>query len=103
MGYVIVDAKTRCAVRHPRTRKERYDTQAAAKAAATRMLARGALERLKDGESRYPSEVEVMDSAAYAAQVPMREVTNLMTGKRVMERADTPWSCSVASESYWSS
>jgi len=102
MNYVVVDAKTRCAVRHPETRKEVYATQAAAKAAATRMLARGALERLKDGTSRYPSEVEVMDTVTYAAQVPMREVTNLMTGKKVMERADTPWSCSVASESFWS-
>lgn len=29
------------------------------------------------------------------------EVKNLMTGKIVKERFDTPWHCSVASESYW--
>jgi hypothetical protein len=29
--------------------------------------------------------------------------TNLMTGQPVQERYDLPWSCSVASESYWSS
>ena len=28
---------------------------------------------------------------------------NIITGKPVRERYDTPWSCSVASEGYWSS
>jgi molecular chaperone DnaK (HSP70) len=103
MAYVIVDANTRCSVRHPRTGKERYKTRAAAQAAATRMLNEGVLARLKDNATRMPTAVEIMDVAAYNAQVPMVEVTNLMTGKKVMERADTPWSCSVGSESYWSS
>jgi hypothetical protein len=31
-----------------------------------------------------------------------REVVNMMTGEKVMERYDTPRSCSVNSESYWS-
>jgi len=31
-----------------------------------------------------------------------RTVLNLMTREPVQERYDTPWSCSVASESYWS-
>lgn len=29
-------------------------------------------------------------------------VQNLMTGQWVQERADKPYSCSVASEAYWS-
>lgn len=29
--------------------------------------------------------------------------TNLMTGKEFKERYDVPWTCSAASETYWSS
>lgn len=32
-----------------------------------------------------------------------RKVRNAMTGAEVWEKADTPFSCSVASESYWCS
>ena len=32
-----------------------------------------------------------------------REVTNMMTGKTILERYDTPYSCSVASDNYWQS
>lgn len=32
-----------------------------------------------------------------------RTVRNAMTGEQVLERYDTPWSCSVASETYWCS
>jgi len=31
-----------------------------------------------------------------------REVTNMMTGKTILERYDTPFACLVGSESYWS-
>ena len=31
-----------------------------------------------------------------------REVTNMMTGKTILERYDTPFACSVGSETYWS-
>ena len=31
-----------------------------------------------------------------------REVTNMMTGKTIFERFDTPYACSVSNESYWS-
>jgi hypothetical protein len=30
------------------------------------------------------------------------EVVNIMSGQKVMQRRDTPFSCSVASEAYWS-
>lgn len=91
--FVVVDTYTKCKVRHPRTRKETYATERAARAAATR------ISKIQDTLGAFV----VMDVATYQAQVPMREVTNLMTGKLVSERADTPWSCSVASETYWSS
>jgi hypothetical protein len=91
--FVVVDTYTKCKVIHPRTRKETYGTERAARAAATR------IGKVKDTLGVFV----VMDVSTYQAQVPMREVTNLMTGKTVQESADTPWSCSVASESYWSS
>ena len=31
-----------------------------------------------------------------------REVTNMITGKTMFERYDTPYACSVGSEAYWS-
>ncbi len=90
--FVVVDTHTRCKVKHPRTGKETYETYRAARAAATR------ISKIKDSMGSFL----VMDVASYEAQVPMREVTNLMTGQIVQERADLPWHCSVASESYWS-
>jgi hypothetical protein len=91
--FVVVDTYTKCKVRHPRTRKETYASERAARAAVTR------ISKIQDTLGSFV----VMEVDAYRAQVPMREVTNLLTGETVQERADTPWSCSVASESYWSS
>ena len=91
--FVVVDTHTKCKVRHPGTGKETYATERAARAAATR------IGKVKDTLGAFV----VMDVSTYEAQVPMREVVNLMTGQPVWERADLPWSCSVASESYWSS
>lgn len=90
--FVVVDTHTKCKVRHPRSRKETWDTERGAKVAVTRIS-----KMLPD-----LGPLVVMDVITYRAQVPMREVTNLMTGEKVLERADTPWHCSVASESYWS-
>lgn len=91
--FVVVDTYTKCKVSHPRTGKSMYETERSARAAATR------ISKLKDTQGEFV----VMDVNAYEAQVPWVEVTNIQTGKKVMERADTPWHCSVASESYWSS
>lgn len=102
MGYVVVDKSTRCKVCHPRSGREWYETPAAARAAMTRLVKIDMDAYLNKG--KYPrTDYEVMEERDYEKQVPMREVRNLMTGQLVMERADTPWSCSVASESYWSS
>jgi hypothetical protein len=94
MGYVLVNKQSR--TRHPHLPRKggAYATEAAARAALT---------RYRGGRYDLGAGWEIMEERDYAAQVPMVEVTNLMTGKKVMERADTPWSCSVASESYWSS
>jgi hypothetical protein len=39
----------------------------------------------------------------FVGPIQMRSVTNLMSGKQVWESMDTPYSCSVGSETYWSS
>lgn len=91
MSFVVVNMSTRCAVKHPRTRRETYSTEAAARAAKTRM------------EKTLRTDLEVMTGDAYRAQVPMREVTNLMTGEKVMLQADLVGSaCDPSTESYWS-
>jgi hypothetical protein len=38
----------------------------------------------------------------YEIHETMVEKTNMMGGAKFMERYDTPWHCSPASESYWS-
>ena len=93
MSYVIVDVDTRCRVMYRATRTDSWATERAAKAALTRMVKTTGYLR---------SELAVMESSAYYAQVPMVERVNLMTGKTYMERADTPYYCSPSSESYWS-
>jgi hypothetical protein len=101
MGFVVVNMNTRCAVRHPRTGRDSYRTEASARAAKTRLIRLDMDAYLN--HTKYPrTDYEVMTVESYRAQVPMREVVNLMTGTVCLERADTPWHCSVASESYWS-
>lgn len=91
--FVVVDTYTRCKVAHPRTGRDLWQTERSARAARTR------ISKIKDSLGSFV----VMDVDAYRAQVPMREVINLMTGETVQEPADLPWSCSVGSETYWSS
>ena len=49
--------------------------------------------------------IEYLDSKTVEIEVGLPEdmhfVTNLMSGKQVLEAKDTPYSCSVASEAYW--
>lgn len=37
----------------------------------------------------------------FVGPIQMRSVRNMMSGAQVWEAMDTPYSCSVASESYW--
>lgn len=71
---------------------------------ATTRSAKGMSTRLNNGEglSRLPWHVITLEE--YKSQPTKTHlVKNLMTGKMVEEPIDTPWRCSVASESYWSS
>lgn len=66
-----------------------YKTHAAAKAAVTRKWA-----------AKYGS-VRILTPEEYERR-PDVEVTNIMSGKKVTERAGTPNFMSVGSEAYWS-
>lgn len=88
MSYVIVDGSTRTKITYRPTGRVSYATEAAARAAVTRM--------------RMPG-LEVMDEDSYRAQVPMRKVRSLMSGKEIEIAADTPLCCDPSSETYWSS
>lgn len=69
-----------------------YATEAAAKAAVTRL-------KKSDPDNDY----DWASSSEYYANIEKTHlVKNLMTGKMVEESINTPYSCSVASEAYWS-
>lgn len=95
--FVIVDSATRCKFTHPKTFVEYYKTERAAKSAITR------ISKLLANWGREVPSFEVMETAAYRAQVPMITVTNLMTGKPVTIPADQRGSCcDPSTERYWS-
>lgn len=67
---------------------------------------RAAAERLAKRlmQQQYPKLV-VMEYSVYVAygyDKLFRKVRNVMTGEMVEENINTPYSCSVASEAYWS-
>lgn len=70
-----------------------YDTLQGAKAALTRKYSK-----------HYPN-AQIMDNEEFKAHKlnePYKEVINLMTGEKVMEKVSTPSYLSVSSEAYWS-
>ena len=68
----------------------KYDYDRADKAAMEREIA-----------ALYPT-YRKRDGYIFNVVETYREVTNMMTGKTILERYDTPFACSVGSESYWS-
>jgi hypothetical protein len=90
MSYVIVINETNLIVTSRAYGKDRYATEPAAKAGATRLIKKG-----------------MLSSGTYTiyeySKMPKRThmVANLMTGTLVEEDVNLPYSCSVASESYW--
>lgn len=86
MVYVVYNIATS-------RREHTYDTATVAKRQTTRL-------NNKAGEVKFA----YTNGADYSANVEqMVERTNLMSGKTFKESVNTPWACSPASESYWSS
>ena len=94
MIYVVYEVEsTRIATPKPYG-KETYRTEAAAKAAKTRM---------EKGKRWAGKELAVSDIAVYRTCIEKRvERTNLMSGQTYWESVNTPNYCSPSSEAYWS-
>lgn len=72
----------------------KFETEAAAKAALTRLEKKGAVER---------SSVAIAEAGVFYATIEKTEtVINLMSGKPVVQSVNTPLVCDPSSETYWS-
>ena len=56
----------------------------------------------KNLEHLYRTTWFAKDGYRFEIHETYRDVQNIMNGKAVRERYDTPYSCSVGSETYWS-
>lgn len=93
MTYVVYNKETTKTIRAKAYGKEYYATEAAAKAFLTRMVKMGY--RKED--------FAVAEIGNFQANIEKYEtVTNLMSGKQVRQSVNTPLSCDVSSETYWS-
>lgn len=93
MAYVVYNKETTKTIRAKAYGKEYYVTEAAAKAFLTRMVKMGY--RKED--------FAVAEIGDFRANIEKYEnVTNLMSGKPVRQSVNTPLSCDVSSETYWS-
>ena len=94
MAYVVYNVGTTQTVNEKRFGRESYKTEAAAKAARTRMI-----KRIKFD----PTQLAVAEVAFYTQYIAGTVTrTNLMTGKKYQESVNTPMCCSPSSETYWS-
>ena len=93
MSYVVYNKETTKTIRAKAYGKEYYATEAAAKAFLTRMVKMGY--RKED--------FAVAELSDFRTNIEKYEtVTNLMSGKQVRQSVNTPLSCDVSSETYWS-
>lgn len=93
MTYVVYNKETTKTIRAKAYGKEYYATEAAAKAFLTRMVKMGY--RKED--------FAVAELGDFRTNIEKYEtVTNLMSGKQVRQSVNTPLSCDVSSETYWS-
>jgi len=94
MAYVVYNVKSTAIVTERAFGRGSYKSQAAAKAARTRMIRR----------HKYAAEtLAVAESMDYINNIKqMVERVNMMTGKKYMEDINTPRCCSPSSEVYWS-
>ena len=94
MAYVVYNVGTTQTVNEKRFGRETYKTEAAAKAARTRMIKRS---------KHLANTLAISDVAFYTKHVAKTVTrTNLMTGKTYQESVNTPMCCSPSSETYWS-
>lgn len=97
--FVVYNTETTRIETEKRWGKESYKTEAAAKAARTRML-----RKLKMGKPIWkPEDLAVAEANHYSKNIEkMVKRVNMMSGKEYYESVNTPNYCSPASEAYWS-
>lgn len=94
MAYVVYRISDTRIVTEKRWGKDTYATEAAAKAAMTRMIKKNT----HPGE-----ELRVQDLQAYRMFIEQKvKRINLMSGEEFWESVNTPYYCSPSSETYWS-
>jgi hypothetical protein len=94
MAYVIYNPKTTALETEKSFGRGSFKTEAAAKAARTRMIKR---------QKFAAADLCIAESMDYINNIKqLVQRTNLMTGKTYMEDVNTPRCCSPASEAYWS-
>jgi len=92
MAYVVYEVESTRIATEKRWGKENYATEAAAKAAKTRMAKKG----------KHP-ELAVADINTYRTSIEKQvKRVNMMSGKEYYESVNTPNYCSPSSEAYWS-
>ncbi len=93
MAYVVYNVESTAIVTERAYGKQYYATEAAAKAAKTRICRK---------KNIAENQLAVQDSKMYQMLIAgTHMVRNALTGELVEESVNTPWNCSVASESYW--
>lgn len=96
MGYIAYNIKTTIYLathRGVKTDKNAFSSIGAARAATTREAKRGTI---------IASDFDVAESNAFRGIEKHVIVKNLMSGKDVTQSVNTPHSCDVSSEQYWS-
>lgn len=95
MAYVVYRTSDSRIVKEKAYGKEYWATEAAAKAAMTRMIKK----------NRHPGEeLRVQELKAYRMFIEQTvERVNMMSGETYRESINTPNYCSPSSEAYWSS
>jgi len=106
MSYVIYHKETFKLLECRQANKRSYDTEAAAKAAITRVERAAEACRIVTRLANFKRAdyiVSTMDAYLAAKPAPkMVTVINLMSGLPVLQAEDTPRCCDVSSELYWS-
>lgn len=96
MSYIVFNKETTRYLRnHPGTKVDRtnFATEGAAKAALTREVKRGVVNR---------DDFMVAEYDIFRNLEKKEVVKNLMSGKDVLQSVNTPRCCDVSSELYWS-
>lgn len=103
MSFVVMELRALVRVTNSKTGRNSYKTEAAAKAACTRLHKQHVDNYINSNGAAGRKSYVVWPMQQFLDLEPkMIQVRNLMTGKKVTIAADTPLCCNPSSETYWS-